>query len=52
LDDDGTKRGWTELFAKPKVAGVPKCDADGVFEAGAKGKAKLAELRAGLLKGL
>jgi len=52
LDDDGTKRGWTELYAKPKADGVPKVDADDVFEPGAKGEAKLVDLRAELLKHL
>lgn len=32
LDDCGTKRGWTELFAKPKAPGVPKVAADAIFE--------------------
>jgi len=50
LDDDGTKRGWTELFAKPKIPGVPKVVADAIFEEGAVGKAKLVELRAELVK--
>jgi len=52
LDDDGTKRGWTELYAKPKADGVPKVAADDVFEAGAKGETKLVELRTELLKHL
>ena len=32
LDDNGTKRGWTELFAKPKCPGVPTVAADAIFE--------------------
>jgi hypoxanthine phosphoribosyltransferase len=52
LDDNGTKRGWTELFAKPKIEGVPKCEADGIFEPGTKGRQLLRtyrrEMRAGL----
>jgi hypoxanthine phosphoribosyltransferase len=50
LDDDGTKRGWTELFAKPKIPGVPKVDEDAIFEDSAAGRSKLAEVRARMLK--
>mmetsp|Transcript_26549 Transcript_26549/g.32185 ORF Transcript_26549/g.32185 Transcript_26549/m.32185 type:complete len:277 (-) Transcript_26549:169-999(-) len=46
LDDNGTKRGWTELFAKPKAPGIPKVDADKIFEDGEVGERKLRELRA------
>ena len=49
LDDDGTKRGWTELFAKPKCAGVPKAAADDIFLNGPVGAAKMKEVRAALL---
>ena len=50
LDDNGTKRGWTELFAKPKIPGVPKVAADEIFAEGAAGKAKLKAVRADILQ--
>lgn len=52
LDDNGTKRGWTELFAKPKAEGVPKCEADGIFEPGSSGKKLLESYRNSLRQGL
>ena len=39
LDDDGTKRGWPMLFAKPKCAGVPLGEADKIFQGDAEGQA-------------
>lgn len=51
LDDNGTKRGWTELIAVPKIPGVPKSPDDAIFDAEG-GDAKLAEIRAGLLSAL
>eukprot|EP00036_Acanthoecidae_sp_10tr_P011542 CAMPEP_0182927486 /NCGR_PEP_ID=MMETSP0105_2-20130417/13814_1 /TAXON_ID=81532 ORGANISM="Acanthoeca-like sp., Strain 10tr" /NCGR_SAMPLE_ID=MMETSP0105_2 /ASSEMBLY_ACC=CAM_ASM_000205 /LENGTH=256 /DNA_ID=CAMNT_0025065435 /DNA_START=41 /DNA_END=811 /DNA_ORIENTATION=- len=52
LDDDGTKRGWTELVAVPKADGVPLEEDDVVFEDSAAARAKLAEIRRALLKQL
>jgi hypoxanthine phosphoribosyltransferase len=33
LDDNGTKRGWPVLYAKAKMAGIPRCADDAVFDA-------------------
>ena len=51
LDDNGTKRGWTELIAVPKIPGIPKSPDDAIFDAEG-GDVKLAQIRAGLLSAL
>lgn len=45
LDDNGTKRGWTELYAKPKCDGVPRVEADTIFKPGPEGRAMQQTLR-------
>lgn len=45
LDDEGTKRGWTELFAKPKADVVPKDPDDDIFLPGEQGKHAYTKMR-------
>jgi hypoxanthine phosphoribosyltransferase len=45
LDDNGTKRGWPILFACPKAPGVPKEDADKIFNNDEEGIAKHRSIR-------
>ena len=49
LDDDGTKRGWTELFAKPKAPGIPLVAEDAIFKDGAEGESAYKAVRADIL---
>lgn len=49
LDDDGTKRGWTHLFAKCKSAGVPVCAEDSIFNNDAEGQTMFKHIRKKLL---
>jgi hypothetical protein len=46
LDDNGTKRGWEELWACPKIPGIPPTEADGIFNEGEAGKQMLLDIRA------
>jgi hypoxanthine phosphoribosyltransferase len=45
LDDNGTKRGWPILFACPKAPGVPKEEADKIFNDDEEGKAAHRRIR-------
>ena len=49
LDECGTKRGWTELVAMPKVAGVPPTADDVIFNDTEEGKKHLQDIREGIL---
>jgi hypothetical protein len=52
LDDDGTKRGWPLLFAKPKCEGVPLGEADKIFNEGAEGVAVHRAIRQAVVESL
>jgi len=45
LDDNGTKRGWRNLWACPKIPGIPKSAADGIFDGGAASEQQLLDIR-------
>jgi len=45
LDDNGTKRGWRNLWACPKIPGIPKSVDDGIFDDGAASEQQLLDIR-------
>lgn len=49
LDDNGTKRGWTELFAKPKAPGLDKVPEDTMFDDTDEGRKVLFDCREKML---
>eukprot|EP00041_Stephanoeca_diplocostata_P036462 m.1333457 g.1333457 ORF g.1333457 m.1333457 type:complete len:249 (-) comp24871_c0_seq3:5212-5958(-) len=49
LDDQGTKRGWTELLGVPKAPGVPGTEDDVIFDGSDAGRAHLKTIRAAVL---